>query len=95
MAKTQLVNERVAFHVSQGLNGSGLFRALQTDSALPAFLDEPTVCELTGLSPSALRQRRARRQEPRHTSLSSRCVRYSTAEVFRWLASRAEITEAV
>jgi predicted DNA-binding transcriptional regulator AlpA len=94
MANTQLVNDRIAFFVSQGLTGAALFNALKSDPGLPAFLVESEVAAITGLTPAALRQRRARRQNPPFTSLSRKAVRYERASFFAWLAARAAESEA-
>ena len=90
MSISTIVNERVALFAARGLSGSELFRQLQADAEMPLFLCESEVAHLLGLSPAALRQRRARRMPPEFVSVSSRCVRYLRPAVFGWLAERAE-----
>jgi predicted DNA-binding transcriptional regulator AlpA len=90
MSKLHVINARIGHFVSQGFSGVELYRQLQIDPALPTFFTEKEVAELIGLSSAALRQRRARKQDPYYEQISSRCVRYPRHAVFAWLAERAK-----
>lgn len=88
----QNIKERHGYWTSKGLTGGKAWKALSTDDQIPLFIDAQDAADLEGVTVHCIKARRVRRQGPPWLAVSSKSVRYATADYFAWLADRFEGT---